>query len=289
MSYCLEGKNMTELEGFRTWLTESVGAGCLKAEEALRPELAGLQFFAEPLIGVAAPDDPLFSVLQENGVIGPHHFLPAMWLPTVRSVISVFLPFNGLINRANRIPGYPAAEWLHGRIEGQAFIRQLAARSAQYWEERGYSAVVPGLNPRYRQREGQKGPNDEALGEHLFTSNWSERHVAFVAGLGTFSLSRSFITEKGAAGRLFSLLTGADIPPVPRGYSRPDELCSTCGACVARCPAGAISLAEGKQHPPCAAFLNAVREKFSPRYGCGKCQTGTPCEHGAPAVASYNT
>jgi len=37
-------------------------------------------------------------------------------------------------------------------------------------------------------------------------SNWSERHVAFIAGLGTFGLSRSLITPLGTAAGLAVLL-----------------------------------------------------------------------------------
>ena len=35
-----------------------------------------------------------------------------------------------------------------------------------------------------------------------YFSNWSERHIAYAAGLGTFSLSDGFIIERGIAHRL---------------------------------------------------------------------------------------
>ena len=47
-------------------------------------------------------------------------------------------------------------------------------------------------------------------------SNWSERHVAHIAGLGTFSLSRSLITSAGAAGRIGSLVLEAALPRTAR-------------------------------------------------------------------------
>ena len=54
-----------------------------------------------------------------------------------------------------------------------------------------------------------------------------------------------------------------------------------CGACM-RCPGGAITLEEGKSHTACSAYVNKMREKYAPRFGCGKCQVKVPCERGIP-------
>jgi len=52
--------------------------------------------------------------------------------------------------------------------------------------------AAPAIQPYFKVQDGPKGQ----------FSNWSERHIAYVAGLGTFSLADSFITEKGAANRV---------------------------------------------------------------------------------------
>lgn len=39
------------------------------------------------------------------------------------------------------------------------------------------------------------------------SSNWSERHAAYVAGLGTFSLNDALITVNGIAHRVGSILS----------------------------------------------------------------------------------
>jgi epoxyqueuosine reductase QueG len=114
-------------------------------------------------------------------------------------------------------------------------------------------------------------------------SNWSERHVAFVCGLGTFGLSKGLITEKGVAGRFSSIVTDMGLSPSVRPYEGLYDYCIFCGLCARRCPANAISLDTGKAHEPCEAFLNETRALFSPRYGCGKCQSGMPCESRIPA------
>ena len=41
----------------------------------------------------------------------------------------------------------------------------------------------------------------------------------------------------------------------------------------------------GKDHAVCSEYLDRVKVRYSPRYGCGKCQTGVPCEHQIPAVS----
>lgn len=119
-----------------------------------------------------------------------------------------------------------------------------------------------------------------------FTSNWSERHVAYVAGQGTFSLSRGLITEKGVAGRFGSIVTSLSLPADTRKYTEVDEYCNRCGACLANCPVHAISFEKGKSHEPCGAYLDETAFKFSPRYGCGKCQVDVPCECNIPEKTS---
>jgi len=113
-------------------------------------------------------------------------------------------------------------------------------------------------------------------------SNWSERHVAFVCGLGTFGLSKGLITKSGIAGRFGSILTELYLPPNNREYENIYEYCSMCGICVKNCPANAISIENGKNHNICSEFLNKTAKKYNPRYGCGKCQIGVPCENKIP-------
>ncbi|MDT8902090.1 epoxyqueuosine reductase [Anaeroselena agilis] len=231
------------------------------------PSLGGLQIFDPPLMGVAAPDDPLFARLKEPAAIGPHHLSPHEWLPAAGAVVSYFLPFTAAVRHANRQPGLPAAEWLYGRFEGEMFNDALRRHLADLLAQAGHQALVPVLEPRFAVVERR--------------SNWSERHVAHIAGLGTFSLNCSLITTRGAAGRLGSLVTSLALEPTPRPYTGTHEYCTNCGACIGRCPPAAID-GNGKRHQPCSDYLDAVKIRFQPRYGCGKCQTAVPCEDRIP-------
>jgi epoxyqueuosine reductase QueG len=231
-------------------------------------ELNSLKLFSPPLVAVAAADDPLFDRLKESDVVGPSHLSPGEWQAGSKSVVSYFLPFTDTVRRANRSLGLPAKEWLYGRIEGEIFNQALEKFLVEHFTAAGYRAVAPTLDPRFRVVDRR--------------SNWSERHVAFVAGLGTFSLSRSLITRAGSAGRLGSVIVDADLQATARYYSEPEENCIKCGACILRCPPQAIT-ESGKDNAICGDYLDRVKKRYAPRYGCGKCQTAVPCEERIPS------
>jgi epoxyqueuosine reductase QueG len=233
------------------------------------PELNNLRIFDEPLMRVAAADDPLFSKLKDERVVGPHHLSPDEWVPAAKSVISYFLPFTDDVRRANRQRSdWPAAEWLYGRIEGERVNNRARQLLQEKLRKAGWNTVAPALDSRFEVVD--------------LRSNWSERHIAFIAGLGTFNLSKSLITEEGCAGRFGSVVTELPLEAAVRPYEDPYEYCNDCGACIERCPVAAIDR-QGKDHLPCAHFLREViSPKYSPRYGCGKCQTAVPCEDRIP-------
>ena len=110
----------------------------------------------------------------------------------------------------------------------------------------------------------------------------SERHAAYACGLGTFGLSRGIITQKGMAGRVASMIVDSTLETDERPYSGVYDYCVKCGACAKRCPAGAITVERGKNNALCSRYLDRMGERYAPRYGCGKCQTGVPCEHKIP-------
>jgi epoxyqueuosine reductase len=238
-----------------------------QAPKNVVPELGGLRLFDAPLVGIAAFEDALWSKLQEPEVIGSHHMLPTQWLTGAKCVISYFLPFSMQVRVANRDGREPSTEWLYGRYEGEALNRELLRYLVCRVEQAGGRALAPVLDPRFAVKE--------------LRSNWSERHVGFIAGLGTFGLSRSFITQAGSAGRMGSVVTDLPLEPTPRPYSERDEYCSRCGTCIGRCPPCAIN-EQGKDNALCLKFLDETLARYKPRYGCGKCQTGVPCESGIP-------
>jgi len=253
---------------------DSSGLNRVDPTVALEPALEGMAMYEHPLIGIARADDPLFRRLLDPEVVGPHFRLPEVWLPDAASVISLFLPYSDEVKASNRLdPLWPSNQWLHARIEGQEMINALSRHLVDRIEGEGHQAIAPSLHPDFRRLTKP------------FSSNWSERHVGHVAGLGTFGLSYVFITRKGAAGRLASVVTTSPMEPTPREYETHDAWCTYCGACIPRCTLGALSKS-GKDKEICGQFTDGVtKKKYAPRYGCGKCYVAVPCENRAPGLS----
>lgn len=256
-------------------------ANMITPQQALAPPLAGLQIFDAPLLGFGRADDPLFDTFLSPQIIGPHYLTPKQWMPGSVSVVSFFLPFTAAVRHANRQNfSWPALAWLHARIEGQALVTQLARHLCKGLQQRGYTAMIPLLDERFRIDDAPfPGDRQFRFGN---TTNWSERHAAYVCGLGTFSLSRALITRRGTAGRLGSLLTDAPIEPDERPYRTYDAYCTHCGTCIRHCPVGAITLQGGKSNALCGRMVMDTNIAYGDYYGCGKCQVAVPCESAIP-------
>ncbi|MBU3144408.1 DUF362 domain-containing protein [Clostridium sp. CF012] len=250
-------------------------------EIAISENVVGMKIFEAPIFGFSSSGDEYFTLFKEPYAIGEHFMLPKEWLTESKTVISFFLPFSQAVKRGNESEkSWPSEEWLHGRIEGQAFINKLCKYLTSELIKAGNNSLVPAFDERFWAQTSLNAAC--AHSEVSYTSNWSERHAAFVCGLGTFGLSKGLITSKGVAGRFGSIITELYLSPDKREYKDIYEYCSMCGACVKRCPVNAISIEEGKNHNICSKFLDNTAERYKPRYGCGKCQIGVPCEGGIP-------
>jgi epoxyqueuosine reductase QueG len=239
------------------------------------------RFYEPPLIAVASASDPLFAEMKSPQAVGPMFMLPREWLPGAATVISYFLPFTLKIRRSNRSLGPASPEWLHARFPGEEFNNLMRRFIISETEKAGGRALAPVINPGF------------VSDFEIYTSNWSERHVAFIAGLGTFGLNRGLITKKGMAGRFGSVITDLKLPVTRRPYDSPFQYCpflsdGSCGACIDRCPTAAIT-PSGKDKAACHQYLfftnpmKAFNEPFGyPHSACGKCQTAVPCEDMIP-------
>lgn len=242
-------------------------------ERNAMPAHHNLKIYDAPLIGYAAADDEYFDVFRNEGIVGPSFLLPQQWLPGAKTVISFFLPFAREIRESNRLAGLPSEEWVSARIDGEVFNNTVRDFLADWLKELGAEAMAPARDPRFTVKDR--------------ISNWSERHVAHAAGLGTFGLHRALITAKGTAGRFGSVITTLALEATPRPYTGRNDSClffakGTCGACIRRCPPGAITKA-GKDNKACSDYMDAeVKPRFAPRYGCAKCNTAVPCEYRSP-------
>ncbi|HEY32566.1 MAG TPA: epoxyqueuosine reductase [Dehalococcoidia bacterium] len=251
------------------------------------PSFANSPIFEEPLVGFASGDDPIFE--QFKSVVAESHQMPRDVLPITQgpvSVVSIVLPISRETKLSNRLEtGGPSLRWNHTRWQGQDYITDLSRYLVSLLKEMGHQAVAPELAESFQ---------IHALPE--LASNWSQRHVAYAAGLGTFSLSDGLITPKGIAMRCLSIVTDIELLATPRPYADYQTNClfyrdGSCKKCTERCPGGAIT-ERGHDKERCRqvlfefqrSFMEGARgEGYIGRYaGCGLCQTDVPCESRIP-------
>ena len=265
-------------------LFRQVPGNVLRSTDQVRPEYVGTVLFEAPLVGFGAADDALFAQFKELGVIGPWHMSPEEWQPGAKTVISLFFPMSKAVIESNRTAKGKASQlWVYARIEGQAFINAYTRALCDWFREQGVEACGPCIDPRFQKVAAGKGIEGyPEINRKTFGSRWSERHAAYICGLGTFGLSKGLITERGMAGRFTSGIVTAPLEADTRPYTEIYEYCTHCGACARRCPVHAISLEKGKNHTRCGLFQKVSGVIYRPRYGCGLCQTKVPCEHCIP-------
>lgn len=247
------------------------------------PVIGDTVLYEMPLVGFADASDELFERYKQPEVIGANYYSPSEWLPRAKTVVSFFLPFTKAVRISNRTDrADPSTQWLYGRIEGQTFLSQFMMELKQMLEAKGIDVCVPSLDERFDiiyETTSNGGEPDFHV-----DSRWSERHAAYACGLGTFGLSRGLISEKGMAGRYASLIVSEEWPATERKYTGIDDYCIKCDACIRNCPVQAISHEHGKNNARCKNHVDKMKEKYAPRYGCGKCQVGVPCEFMAPGM-----
>jgi epoxyqueuosine reductase QueG len=224
-----------------------------------------------PLVGFADARDPLFAGLKE--AVSESHALPEDLLPGARSVISYFLPFAPAVSRDNLSGFLASPAWAQAYVDTNALIGKLGTHLQAVLKALGYEVFVP--------------PATHNFDPQRLISDWSHRHVAFIAGLGRFGVNRMLITAKGCCGRIGSLVTALPLSPDARPE---DEFClylrnGSCLACVTHCVVGALSLAGYDRHKcygVCLQNDKAFRDKGKTDV-CGKCLTDVPCSRINPS------
>jgi epoxyqueuosine reductase QueG len=237
-----------------------------------------------PLVGFADAQNPEFLKLRE--IAHPQHVMPWEVIPDAKTVLAYFVPFSEWIGRSNRGEGLASAEWARAYEETNAMFIRLNRHLINMLESNGFTAAVP----------------VEALvfDRVNITCRWSQRHVARLAGLGTFGLNNMLITKSGCCGRYNSVITNMAIEhdgPLKEEYCLYKRN-NSCGACVLKCPTGALTKT-GFDRVKCfeQCMLNAgVHRGYGNSYTskageepeesgsdvCGKCLIGVPCTFRCP-------
>lgn len=246
-----------------------------------------------PIIGFAKGDDPYFSYYKKT--IGDFYWLPkeVFQLGTQETVeddqltvISIGFPQTAETKAdQKKAEDMPCDRWLYTRGEWEGMIAKITAEIVQQLKEKGIQAVSLDLIKEFSRHTSEK---------FGIASNWSHRHTAFIAGLGTFGLSDGLITEKGKAMRFTTIVMKGTLEPTIRPYDNHHAYCKffsdgTCSACIGRCPVNAITK-EGHDKEICSAYLVKIKKEIGPDYvknsnyisGCGLCQSRVPCQDRIP-------
>jgi ferredoxin len=282
--------NIGERDG-KSWVETIVQDFCTSAANSLQNG-TGEPAWGEPQIAYARGDDPLFERIKAD--IGPFYWTPAEAFkleypdipvkPSELTVICYSLPQTEATRLEQRTARkFPAERWARSRFHGEEFNCALRLHLAGQLTKAGYPALAPerlaGFDYRQSERFG-------------IASNWSERHTAWIAGLGTFGLSDGLITRAGKAVRFGSVVVKMILEATPRPYDGYQNWClwhaqGTCGACIQRCPVGAIT-SEGHDKRKCFDYIRNVTTPYvREHYGtgatpCGLCQVKIPCEDRVP-------
>ncbi len=251
----------------KDWIETEVAAAVGDAQ-ASSP--TGVRWRA-PLVRYADARDPLFPELRR--IVRPTHATPEELVPGARSVIVWFLPFEREIPRSNAPERFASVPWADAYVETNALVRAIAQRLSDGLAERGHaSAVLP--------------PTHNFDTETLM-SDWSHKHVGYIAGMGEFGIHQMLITPSGSAGRLGSLPTTAVLEPTPRS-GRPAclwRLDESCTACVDDCPVSALALDGSFDRHACWALCRENESHNGRADVCGKCLSVVPCTYIDPVAA----
>lgn len=288
-------ENRDSVQETAAWIRDCIHRYTASAENSLQFEGLHEPAWGEPLIGFCRGDDPLYQKFQED--IGPFHWTPqeifALTFPDLRvepaalTVISWILPQTEQTRRDSRREKAVSAErWARSRKYGEEFNIKLRNHLVGALREAGHEAVAPMNAPAWKWEKSAR---------HGFSSSWSERHAAFASGLGTFGLCDGLITPVGKAMRCGSVVARIAVPPSERPYTDHHAYClfyfnGSCGKCIDRCPADAITR-EGHDKEKCKAYVadvssKSIKERFGfETSGCGLCQVGVPCEAKIPIPA----
>jgi epoxyqueuosine reductase len=276
-----------------TWITTAITNFVKTSPDNSLTTPTGEKAFNAPLVGFSAGDDPLYEEFVAH--IGDFYLRPsdifnrafatrAPGSADALTVISWVLPLTPqTLNDQAVETKRPSARWVTVRHHGERFNDALRRHVVLKLSAAGIQAVAPVLAPFW---------SKSSQGPYAPCSNWSERHAAYAAGLGTFGLCDGLITPVGKAMRTGSVIARAAIAPSPRPYTDHHAYClfyshGSCGKCIARCPVKAISKA-GHDKTKCKQYTNVTMNAFIRKtyaistYACGLCQAGVPCTDHIP-------
>jgi epoxyqueuosine reductase QueG len=225
------------------------------------------KLWKEPIIEIISAHNEKLKILKE--AVSAEHFMADDILPDAKSIISFFIPFQENIVKSNMKGTMASEEWVTAYIKTNDLIKTINDRIETVMGQNGYKT---GKIPATHNFDAEK-----------LISNWSHRHIAYIAGIGTFGINNMLITKNGCCGRFGSIIINYELSE----YKQPGEikekclnkLNGSCGMCQKKCAVNAYANNTYDRHICYKQCLKNAKYHKKTGYAdvCGKCLVGLPC------------
>ncbi|MDR2740089.1 MAG: hypothetical protein LBB68_09720 [Treponema sp.] len=225
------------------------------------------KLWREPIIEIISAKDEKLKILKV--VVSAEHFMPCDILPDAKSIISFFIPFQENIVRSNVEGKMASEEWTIAYIKTNDLIKIINDKIEILMRQHGYKAG--------------KIPATHNFDVKKLISNWSHRHIAYIAGMGTFGINNMLITKNGCCGRFGSIIINYELNEYKQSKEIKEKclnkLNGNCGVCQKRCIVDAYENNNYDRHKCYKQCLENVEYHKNVGYAdiCGKCLVGLPC------------
>jgi epoxyqueuosine reductase QueG len=230
------------------------------------------KLWKEPITEIISAKDEKLITLKET--VSFEHLLPCDILPDAESVICFFIPFHDNVIDSNLKGKMASDEWVMAYINTNDLIKTINDKIEILMEQNGYKTG--------------KIPATHNFDTEKLISNWSHRHIAYIAGIGTFGINNMLITKHGCCGRLGSIIINYEFDEYKK-INEIKEKClnkrnGSCGICQKKCIVNAYEntgFNRNKCYEQC--LENAKYHKKAGHADiCGKCLVGLPCSKREP-------
>jgi len=226
----------------------------------------------DPLVEIISAENKKLETLKK--VVSSEHLTPYDILPDAKSIVSFFIPFQENIVKSNNNGDMASEEWAMAYIKTNDLIKTINDDVEKLMEQNGYKTG--------------KIPATHNFDDRKLISNWSHRHIAYIAGLGTFGINNMLITKNGCCGRFGSIVVNYELSEYKQDFEKKEKCLNkinkSCGMCQKKCIAKAYENKRFNRHICYEQCLKNAEYHKSIGYAdvCGKCLVGLPCSTKEP-------
>jgi epoxyqueuosine reductase QueG len=131
------------------------------------------KMWKDPIIEIISVKNEKLNILKE--VVSSEHLTPYNILSDAKSIVCLFIPFDDSIVKSNINTILASEKWAIAYIRTNELIKTINDNIEILMKQKGYIAG--------------KIPATQKIDEGKILSDWSHRHIAYIAGIGTFGIN----------------------------------------------------------------------------------------------------